>query len=92
MSEPWSSEMPPGEPAAPAPEPKDRPWGFGAGGIGGKLRVRPLAVLEIGPTGTHVRPIRDITKIILGVLVLVGWNVFWVTRTIRAVHGDHRRR
>ena len=88
---------PPTEPAEPltgeeggAPSMRRRrPWG--AGGTGGQLEVRPLAVLEIGPNGTRVRSIVDTTTWLLGMFALIGWNVFWITRTIRAILGRRRR-
>lgn len=82
-----------GAPAGPHPEWSGQPLRpFGAGGVGGHLRVRPLAVLEIGPNGTRVRPIRDTTKLLLGMFALIGWNVYWITRTLRAIFGRRRRR
>jgi uncharacterized spore protein YtfJ len=41
----------------------------GGGGFGG--RVRPVAVIDVGPTGAHVRPVVDVTTIGLA-LVTVG--------------------
>ena len=39
--------------------------GGGAGG-GGAAGGRPVAVIEIGPNGVKVRPIVDVTKLMLG--------------------------
>jgi hypothetical protein len=57
------------------------------GPTGGWMRARPLGVLEIGPSGTRVRHIYDATLVALGVFVLVAWNVYWITRTLREIFG-----
>lgn len=65
--------------------------GQGAGGGGGaRLSVRPLAVIEITPEKVQVLPIIDLTRLATLGLLLVAWNVFWITRTIRAVRASRR--
>jgi uncharacterized spore protein YtfJ len=58
--------------------------GGGAGG-GGRISVRPVAVLEIGDAKTTVRPIVDVTRIVVAAMALAAWNVFWISYTVRRV-------
>lgn len=53
------------------------------------MSARPIAVVEISPDKVRVKPILDVTRIALGGMLLVAWNVFWITLTIRAL-GRHR--
>jgi uncharacterized spore protein YtfJ len=62
------------------------------GGGGGGATVRPMAVLEITDAGIRVRPIVDLTRLVLAGLALVAWNVFWITYTVRAVERARARR
>jgi uncharacterized spore protein YtfJ len=55
------------------------------GGGGGKVRMRPVAVVEITAAETRIVPILDRTRIILAGMVLVAWNVFWVAYTVRKI-------
>jgi len=63
--------------------------GTGGGG-GGGLRVSPVALGEMAETGTKVRPIVDVTRLVLAGIGLIAWNVFWITLTVRVV-ARHRR-
>ncbi len=54
------------------------------GGAGGGLSVRPVAILEITEKETRVRPIVDVTRMLLAGMALVAWNFFWVMYTARA--------
>jgi uncharacterized spore protein YtfJ len=63
--------------------------GEGAGGAGG-VSVRPIAILEIRGEETKVRPVLDVTRLILAGIVFAAWNVFWITLTIRAVAKSRR--
>jgi uncharacterized spore protein YtfJ len=49
----------------------------GGGGSGG-MNVRPLAVVEVTPESTSVRPIIDEQRLALAGALLAGWTVFWV--------------
>jgi uncharacterized spore protein YtfJ len=49
--------------------------GGGGGGAGGHSEGRPVAVIDIGPDGVKVRPIIDLTRI--GVTLLVGVFAIW---------------
>jgi uncharacterized spore protein YtfJ len=49
----------------------------GGGGSGG-MNVRPLAVVEVTPESTSVRPIIDEQRLALAGTLLIGWAVFWV--------------
>jgi len=77
-------------------------WGFGAGsgertelgsgeglggGRGGFSTARPVAIIEVGPDGAQVKPVPDVTRLALAAMLLIAWNVFWVTRTARAIYG-----
>jgi uncharacterized spore protein YtfJ len=58
--------------------------GSGSGGGGGAgVSVRPVAVLEISGADTKVRPIVDVTRLVVAGMLLAAWNVFWITYTVR---------
>lgn len=63
--------------------------GEGAGG-GGGVSVRPIAVLEIQGGETKVRPVLDVTRLILAGILFAAWNTFWITLTIRAAVKNRR--
>lgn len=64
----------------------------GSGGGGGAtMSARPVAVIEISPDKVRVKPIVDVTRIVTGAMLLVAWNVFWITLTVRAVQGRRHR-
>ena len=75
-----------GEDGGPAAGERLRGEGVGGGG-GGRLSVRPVAVLEIGAAETKVRPIVDVTRIVVAALLLAAWNVFWITYSVRRIAG-----
>jgi len=60
------------------------PGGAG-GGRGSGFWVRPLAVVEVTPSETKVRPVVDSTRIVLAGIFLGGWNVFWIARMLQAI-------
>ncbi len=62
-----------------------RAGGNGAtgGGGGGGLRVEPLALVEVVEGKLRVQPIVNVTRLAMLGMLLVAWNVFWITRTIR---------
>jgi len=69
-------------------EESDVPEGGGGGeggGAGGGAKSRPVAVIEVTPEETVIKPIVDESKISLAGVLLVGWIVFWLTATVRAV-------
>ena len=53
----------------------------GGGGGGG---ARPVAVLELSEQGVRVHPVLDSTRITIASLLLAGWTVYWITKTVRA--------
>ncbi len=63
----------------------DQNAGGSGGGQGSGFRVRPLAVVEVTPAETKVRPVVDSTRIALAGIFLGGWNVFWITVTLQAI-------
>jgi uncharacterized spore protein YtfJ len=57
--------------------PSAPPEGVGIGGGGGGMAAaRPVAAIVVGPTGVHVQPIVDVTKIALAWLTAFG--ALWV--------------
>ena len=54
------------------------------GGGGGGAKARPVATLELTATEFRVHQVVDSTRITITSLLLAGWTVFWITRTIRA--------
>lgn len=66
-------------------EPEGAGPGEAGGGQGSGFRVRPMAVLEVTPTETKIRPVVDTTSIALAGIILGGWNVFWITWALKAI-------
>ena len=58
----------------------------GGGGGGG---TRPVAVIEVTPEATVIRPIVDETRVFVAAIALVGWVLFWVALTVRSVFAGH---
>ena len=54
------------------------------GGGGGGISVRPVAILEIDEKETRIKPVVDMTRVILAGMTLAAWSAFWITLTIRA--------
>jgi uncharacterized spore protein YtfJ len=53
----------------------------GVGGCGGVL-AHPLAVVEVTPEGTWVKPVVDEQKLALAAGLLGAWVVFWLARAL----------
>jgi uncharacterized spore protein YtfJ len=47
--------------------------------------ARPIAVIEVTPEQTTIRPIVDETKVALAGVALGAWSVFWVMATLRSI-------
>jgi uncharacterized spore protein YtfJ len=84
---------PEGEPESEVPwdveeagEGEDGESGEGGGGGGGSTS-HPVAVIEVTPEETIVRPIVDETKVAIAGIMLAGWFMFWLFATVRAVFG-----
>lgn len=71
------------EAAAAEEEKKGGAAGGGGGGAGAK--ARPLAYIEIGPEGTHIRPIQDEQKIDLAGILLVAWVCGWIGLVLKSI-------
>jgi uncharacterized spore protein YtfJ len=56
----------------------------GAGG-GAGARARPIAYIELGPDGTHVKPIMDEQKIALAGILLGAWTVGWLGLVLKTI-------
>jgi uncharacterized spore protein YtfJ len=62
-----------------------------AGGGGGGASVHPLAVIEVTPQGTSVKPIIDEQKLALAGGLLAGWAVFWLAWALTRILGTRRQ-
>ncbi len=60
----------------------------GGGGGSGGMDVRPVAVVEVTPENTWVKPIIDEQKLAFAGALLTGWAVFWVARTLVKIFGQ----
>jgi uncharacterized spore protein YtfJ len=65
VPKPDAKDSPPAEAAPPAGKQTIRGGGFGGGG--GSMG-RPVAIIAIGPNGVTVRPVLDVTKVVLAAL------------------------
>lgn len=72
-------------PAETTQEASQAPSGGGGGGGGGSMG-RPVAVITIGPDGVAVRPVVDVTKIVLA--AVTAWGAVAAT----AIRLGRRRR
>jgi len=52
----------------------------GGGGGGGRVLARPVAAIVISPSGVHIKPIVDVTKIALAVFTTLGFMVGMFTQ------------
>ena len=59
----------------------------GEGGGSGGMSVRPVAVVEVTPESTVVKPVVDEQKLALAGALLIGWAVFWVVRALVRIFG-----
>ena len=66
----------------------EQPPGGEGGGAGGGAGARPIAVIEVTPEETVVKPIVDETKVALAGIALIGWIAFWVSATLRSIFGQ----
>jgi uncharacterized spore protein YtfJ len=61
--------------------------GSGTGGVGGVL-AHPLAVVEVTPEGTWVKPVVDEQKLALAGGLLGAWVAFWLARALVKILGQ----
>lgn len=59
-----------------------RPAGEGGGGAGW-ARVMPIGTLEVTKDGARFISTMDTGKVAVVALIMIAWNIFWITRTIR---------
>jgi uncharacterized spore protein YtfJ len=59
----------------------------GGGGGSGGMNVRPLAIIEVTPETTWVKPVVDEQRLAFAGALLIGWAVFWVARTLVKIFG-----
>jgi len=57
------------------------------GGGGGGVSAKPVAVLEVTPERTVIRPVIDEGKIAVAGILLSAWAIFWVARTLNRLFG-----
>lgn len=62
-------------------------YGSGGGGGGGAM-ARPVAAIEIGPSGVRVEPIVDPTKISIAFFTAIGSMFMMLLKMKRAAAGD----
>ncbi|MDY6874610.1 MAG: spore germination protein GerW family protein [Chloroflexota bacterium] len=60
----------------------------GGGGGGGGVKARPLAVVEVTPDGTLVKPVIDEQKVALAGVILAGWAIFCLARALVKIFGQ----
>ena len=48
----------------------------GGGGAGGQAKARPVAILEVTPETTTLKPIEDTTRIALAGIALGAWTIY----------------
>jgi uncharacterized spore protein YtfJ len=70
-----------------AEEETEEETGEGGGG-GGGVKARPLAIVEMTPEGTWVKPIVDEQKVTLAGVMLSGWVVFCLARALVKIFGQ----
>jgi uncharacterized spore protein YtfJ len=75
---PDAKQAPPAETAQPA---KRSIKGSGLGGGGGSMG-RPVAIIAVGPNGVTVKPIVDVTKVVLAALTALAATL-GLQRTVR---------
>lgn len=63
--------------------------GSGTGGGGGAM-AHPLAIIEVTPEGTWVKPVIDEQKLALAAGLLGAWVVVWLARTLVRIFGQPR--
>jgi uncharacterized spore protein YtfJ len=64
--------------------------GSGAWGGGGGVMAHPLAVIEVTPEGTWVKPVIDEQRLALAAGLLGAWVVVWLARTLVRIFGQPR--
>lgn len=76
-------EEPP-EPEMDAGKDEDQETAMGVGG-GAGARTRPIAYIEVGPEGTHVKAIIDEQKVALAGILLSVWAVGWLGLVLKTL-------
>ena len=62
----------------------------GGGGGGGGAKARPIAVVEVTPEGTQVKPVIDEQKVALAGMLFAGWAVFCLARALVKIFGRQK--
>jgi len=57
-----------------------------------RVSATPLGVVRVDAEGVTFRPTGDPGQMALAGMALAPWNVFWISRTVRAVVQQRRSR
>ena len=57
------------------------------GGVGGGAYAQPLGVIEVTQEGIRVEPVVDEQKVTMAGVLLAGWFIFWIARTLTQIFG-----
>jgi hypothetical protein len=56
-----------------------------AGARAGRVTTAsPRAVIEVDEKGAHIKELTNTLLLSLAGMVLAAWNIFWITKTVRA--------
>ena len=70
-----------------AEESQEMEPGDSGGGMGGGMMARPLAIIEVTPGGSRVKPVIDEQKLALAGGLLGAWIVFWLAHALVKIFG-----
>ncbi len=68
--------------AKPEDDPEQQPGGGGSG-AGAAGVARPLGFIRLGPGGPKFEYLVDATRIAVTALIVGGWTVYWIAKTVR---------
>ncbi len=71
-------------------DPAKEEGGSGGGGGGGGSST-PVAIIDISDRGVTIEPIEDKTRLAMAGIMMIAWNVFWVTLTVRTFAHQHAK-
>ncbi len=61
---------------------KDREAPAGGGG-GGGVQIDPIALIEVSNGKLNIRPIVNVTRVVIVSMVVSAWMTFWIARAVR---------
>lgn len=81
-----------GQGTGPEPEVAEGEAGQASSGVGGgsgaRLKVQPVAVLEVAPETTTIKPILDEDRLFRTAILVGAWSVFWLARPLSKIFGQ----